>query len=256
MPSGFQVLSEVVISDGKLKIVKSVADTLEAAFAKAQSEIPINAEILIKKEASPERKVIIIEVHDAQTARVNAQEEARARFGKTGIVKDFTLLHLGKKGFLGIGSKPNRYKAVLIAGVVAVEVIYRTRVRVIFRLGNPHMQTFDEIQQFLDEGKKYDAFRFIYFLYEKLEDGNTDERKEAARLLCYVPPIGDTDSITRLMIALEKEDHLDVIKNIIWGLRGLEAKTAIPKLRKMLDDNKYATIKENIERAIKYLSGD
>ncbi len=104
-----------------------------------------------------------------------------------------------------------------------------------------------------DHGNKELAMRSIEFIYEQLEKGSPDERKRAANLLCQVPPIGDADAISRLIWRLEAEDDLEVIPSIIMGLRGLEAKTAIPHLRKMLAKSRYEEIKKSIERGIDYL---
>jgi hypothetical protein len=120
----------------------------------------------------------------------------------------------------------------------------------------PHAQTLSQIQRLLDDGKRADALRFTDFLHKVLEEGAADERKEAARLLCYVPEVGDRESIARLLGALEREERMEVVKNIVWALRGLEARTAIPKLQAMARDSRYGTLKEWIEKAIRYLSGN
>jgi len=100
-----------------------------------------------------------------------------------------------------------------------------------------------------------EAWPLIRFLYDKLEEGGADERKKAAHYLCYLPSVGHSDSIDRLMLALRKEDSLEVVKSIVWALRGLEAKTAIPELQAMVNDKRYSAIREGIKDGIDYLSG-
>lgn len=124
------------------------------------------------------------------------------------------------------------------------------------------LSTFDKIRKLVTEGspsaarQSGEAWPLIHFLHKKLEAGNSEEKRDAAHYLCYLPPIGDSDSIEKLTKALLKEDNLDVVKSIIWALRGLEAKEVMPKLREMLTDNRYDAIKEEIEDGIDYLSGN
>jgi hypothetical protein len=58
----FHLLSERVVSDGKLHTIQGVAETIEAAFTKAQSKMPNNAAVLEKKVlTAPEQKVVTVE---------------------------------------------------------------------------------------------------------------------------------------------------------------------------------------------------
>jgi acyl carrier protein len=135
LPRGFSVLSEQVISDDRPKTVNAVAETTEAAFAKAQGEIPNNADILDKKElAAPERRLVSVEAADEENAKSIAHSRARREFGSTAVVKSLRLMNAGSKGFLGIGAKPNQYQAeILQQGIV--EVTYKTQAKIRAEIG-------------------------------------------------------------------------------------------------------------------------
>ena len=133
IPEGFRLLSERIISDGKPKTVKATAETTEEAFTKAQSEIPNGADVLEKKElVAPERKVVTLDAFDEQNAGLSARVEAR-QLGGTATVRNFRLAIPGRKGFLGIGAKPNQYEAEILRPAV-VEVTYKTKARTSFDL--------------------------------------------------------------------------------------------------------------------------
>ena len=130
IPDGFQLLSEKIISDGRPVKVKAVADTTEGAFADAQSGIPNDADILEKKELIPsERKMITVEAFDEQTANSNARAESSKQIGSAAVVHSLKLANTGKKGFLGIGKKPNQYKAEILVrqATVCISKRYGTR---------------------------------------------------------------------------------------------------------------------------------
>jgi hypothetical protein len=130
-PEGFQLLSEKIISDGKPKTVKGVANTADAAFAKAQIGIPNNADILEKKELVPsERKMITVEAFDEWTAISNAEAEASKQFGSAAVVQSKKLAMTGKKGFLGIGKKPDQYEAEILVRQATVEVSYKLKAKI------------------------------------------------------------------------------------------------------------------------------
>jgi hypothetical protein len=134
IPEGFHLLSEKVISDGKPKTVRVVAGTIEEAFAKAQSKVPNDADVLEKKEiTAPQRKVIIIEAYDGYDARRRAEYQAKSQFGDAATVGSLKLKIAGKKGFLGIGRKPNQYEAEILQPAI-VELTYRTKARISARI--------------------------------------------------------------------------------------------------------------------------
>ena len=100
IPEGLHLLSEQVISDGTPKTVRAASDTIEAAFTKAQNQIPSNAVIAKKKEiAPPAQKAMTVEAFNEQTAR----KQLGSQIGESEIVRDIRLAMAGKRGFLGFG---------------------------------------------------------------------------------------------------------------------------------------------------------
>jgi hypothetical protein len=131
IPTGLQLLSETVISDGKPKTARAVAETTEAALAKAQDEIPHGAEVVEKKEvAAPESKVVTVEAFDEQSAR----EEVSSGIPRTATLNALKLVRSGSKGFLGIGKKPNQYEAEVFHHAV-MEITYKEQARVSAKIG-------------------------------------------------------------------------------------------------------------------------
>jgi hypothetical protein len=130
VPEGFELLSERVVSDGKPKTVKGVAETTEAAFTKAASQIPDDAKVLERKEIAPaERHVITVEAPDEQTARSRASSRARGQFKGRATVQSVTLAVAGRRGFLGLGAKPNQYDAEIFTQAV-VEIVYKSKAKI------------------------------------------------------------------------------------------------------------------------------
>ena len=139
MPEGWQLLSEKIISDGEPKTVKVSADTTKAAFTKAQRKIPREADVLEKRElVSPERKVITVEAFDEQTANSNARSEAKKAFGDAAVVKSLSFAVAGKKGFLGMGKKPDQYEVEVLVRQATVEVSYKLEARISAEVGDAH----------------------------------------------------------------------------------------------------------------------
>lgn len=129
MHKGLQVLSENVISDGKPRAMKAVAESIEIAFAKAQGDVPNDAVIVERRElAAPGQKAIIIEAFDESSARAQIESQS----GIT--IKALRLATSGKQGFLGIGKKPNQYEAEIIQQAV-VEVIYKKKAKIRTEIG-------------------------------------------------------------------------------------------------------------------------
>lgn len=136
MPEGSYLLSERVISDGTPVAAKAVADTTEAAFAQARREIPSNAAIVEEKELqAPARKLVPIHAFNEPRAESKARSQARSHLGGTATVAGLRLVDAGRKGFLGIGAKRNRYIAELIRQAIA-QVTYRPKPKVSFEVAS------------------------------------------------------------------------------------------------------------------------
>lgn len=145
IPEGLHILSEQVVSEGGLKTAQAVAEITEEAFAKAQSEIPINAVVLEKRElTAPEEKVITVEAFDEQ----GANQEARRQIANTAIIRSHKLVLAGKKGLLGIGKKSNQYETSVFQQAV-VEITYKMKAKISARIGEKGVvgKLLDDLQQ-------------------------------------------------------------------------------------------------------------
>ena len=126
LAEGARVVSERIISDGKAMTVKYSAETTEAAFAKADAEIPGTAEVLERKELSaPLRKLATVHAFDEQGAKTRLAGEASGPI-TIGAVR---LAAAGTSGFFGIGRRPNQYE-IEVFHLAQVEVVYRPKARI------------------------------------------------------------------------------------------------------------------------------
>ena len=116
------------------------------------------------------------------------------------------------------------------------------------------IERFQQIRKlFYDDNNVSEVRKHLSLIHKKLDKGSVPERRQAADLLCYIPRVGDPDSIEYLMTALKKEKDPEILVTIIYALRGLVAYEALSILRKMLKDSKFSAIKESIKDAIDYL---
>lgn len=126
VPEGLKIVSEEILSYGKTRSITGIADTIEAAFRKAESELPSDVEVLEKKQlVTAKQKVVTVEAFDEGTARAQVEKD----INKNARVEDVKLKKLGKKGFLGIGKKPDTYEVQMFEPAV-VEVKYKKRARI------------------------------------------------------------------------------------------------------------------------------
>jgi len=94
----------------KPKTIEYVGHTLQSALKKAETKLPTNADIIEKKLIPSSLRVVTSEGVDEENARAKAKRAKR----KTESIGSITLEKEGKKGFLGLGKKPNAYKVRLI----------------------------------------------------------------------------------------------------------------------------------------------
>jgi hypothetical protein len=126
VPDGFEILSETILSDGKIKRIQHKADTVETAYTEALSTLPPDVEVVEKKElVTPYRKTVVVEAFDEPSASAQVEKD----ISKTALVAHVTLVAQGKKGFLGVGKKPNRYEFQVYERAV-VEIRYRQKARI------------------------------------------------------------------------------------------------------------------------------
>jgi hypothetical protein len=126
IPDGFALLSKKVLSDGKQKTVKAVAETAEAAWAKVQAGLPANAEIINKTELVPPGKQYFkVDAFDEQGVKAQVGNT----IGETRSIKSIKQIVAPKKGLWGVGKSPGTYNVeVMQQGVV--EVTYQAPVRI------------------------------------------------------------------------------------------------------------------------------
>ena len=130
-PRGLDILSEEILSDGKRKSVKGVADTMETALTEARDLVPAGAEIIEEKELiSPSQRLLKVEAHDEATA----EKEVKGKIHESGRIDSIRLKTLAKKGFLGIGKKPNVYDVKVLQPAVA-EVTFKGKAKIRVKVG-------------------------------------------------------------------------------------------------------------------------
>jgi hypothetical protein len=133
IPDGAYLLSERVVCDGKPNTVKAIAETTEAALAKAQDEMPLDA-LVIRKTilVAPERTATIVEAFDEQSARTQVEGSIE----HSTIIENLTLATSGKKGVFGIGKTPNLYRADIFHRAV-VEIVFKANAKISATIGQP-----------------------------------------------------------------------------------------------------------------------
>ena len=105
--NNFRIISKEIISDGKLKTIIGISDNIETAIKECKSKIPKKSTIVKAHDnIEPSEYIEIIEEFDEELDLLNANSSLP--LGAT--ILDYKLIHMGKKGFLGIGRKPNTYE--------------------------------------------------------------------------------------------------------------------------------------------------
>lgn len=128
MPDGFHQISEKVISDGKQEIARVSAETADRALEDAKKRIPSNATILREEITSPpQHEILLIEAKD--------ESLAKAQISKSLIIKSLSIVLEGRRGFLGLGAKPNRYE-VGVVNPAKVEVVFKRKARVQLKISD------------------------------------------------------------------------------------------------------------------------
>jgi len=154
VPKGLDIISEEILSDGKARSIRGVADTIEGAFEKAQSKLPSDAEVIEKQQqVIPLQKVIAVEAFDEESAR----EQVKRDIAKTARIEGVTLKKPGKRGLLGIGKKPDCYEVQVFEQAV-VEIKYKKKAKIRVKLSeSPGFWA-----QKLSEKKDYRALAAIF----------------------------------------------------------------------------------------------
>lgn len=126
IPDGLEWLSEKILSDGKPQTQQYSAETIEAAFSKAETQLPEKAQITQKQVIKePCRKKIA----------VSAQDETKARqLANSSNVIQTRLINLGKKGILGIGATLNEYEVETLEPAV-ISITYTSPAKIEITVG-------------------------------------------------------------------------------------------------------------------------
>lgn len=149
VPEGLYLLSVTWFSDGQPKVVQAIAETILAAFEKAQSEVPVDAIVKDRKEVSlPEEKLVRVEAFDEASARAEALRQG----GKTAVIRKLSLVTPGGEGFFGIGKRPSKYEAEVFQPA-AVEIIYQQKARLSAQVGG----LVDLVGYLVQIGRKFPA---------------------------------------------------------------------------------------------------
>jgi len=130
VPAGASLLSETILSDGKERSARGVADSAAAALEKARQDVPEGAAVVSEKELLPAKHSSIeVEAFDEPAARQAAQQ----KIGSTSRIEGIVLKTAGKKGLLGMGKTPGVYQAnVFQPSTAEVRFKRKARIRVAF----------------------------------------------------------------------------------------------------------------------------
>ncbi|RPJ83913.1 MAG: hypothetical protein EHM13_06270 [Acidobacteria bacterium] len=130
-PRGYTVFSEAVVSEGAIAKAEARADTADDAFKKVFRGIPRNADVVARTVlAEPRRRTITVAAADEEEARKLAADQTRP----DEAIGDVTMLAPGRKGFGGIGRRPNSYEVHALRQA-RVEVAYRQKARIDVEIG-------------------------------------------------------------------------------------------------------------------------
>jgi hypothetical protein len=133
VPQGKEVLSERVISDGKTRSIRCVADTIEKALTDARSKIPTGATGITEAVTDHRAEVIRVEAFDEEAAKSSVQNQLRSMPATITSVK---MTKQGSRGFLGIGKTPNQYEVSVLHQAV-VQVSYALDAKIVIEIGDP-----------------------------------------------------------------------------------------------------------------------
>jgi hypothetical protein len=100
------LLAEKVLADGEPKNLEAVADTSAEALAKAEAQVPSDAQIVSRKETLvPGHVTVTVEAFDEQEAR----SALHGRVYPAASVTSIKVTDPGPKGFLGIWRRPGHF---------------------------------------------------------------------------------------------------------------------------------------------------
>jgi hypothetical protein len=136
---GEKIVSEETVSNGSPRSSRSKGDTAKAAFGQARQKIPKGSRISEERELSApgeEAFALEVEAFDEEEAKERAKAMGKERKHRGRVhFQSLKLLSQGKKGFLGMGKKPNRYEASMADRWQAeVEIVFVPPIKVSARV--------------------------------------------------------------------------------------------------------------------------
>lgn len=130
---GQRVITHTILADGKVHTARGGAESIDEAFEDAQKRVPAGAEEVDRTVATfPGVRYVEVVAFDEAAARTLAHGQLQ----RTEAVRTVEQTEPGAKGFLGLGKKPNRYRAE-IRQQALVDISYRQQARVSAVIGEP-----------------------------------------------------------------------------------------------------------------------
>lgn len=132
VPVGQKILSEKIICDVKCCTIRGVKEDTQAAFEDVRKQVPSSVVIVKEKILfEPGYKKHLIAADDEQSARTFALKFA---IDENDLIKNIKIEKLKRKGFLGIGRRPNLYHVGVLKQAV-VEVDFVVKARILVKIG-------------------------------------------------------------------------------------------------------------------------
>lgn len=129
LPDGLEILGESVVSDGREARIRHKAETVEAAFDAARSEVPPDAKVLAERVLTSPG----VSTHDIPAPapddlsfyeQLLHRESGLSIPGSSIRIESVTLKQPGRRGFLGIGARLPLWTA-RVWHPAAVEVVFQ-----------------------------------------------------------------------------------------------------------------------------------
>jgi hypothetical protein len=127
---GMDILSEVILCDGKPQSIKAVAESVVTAFEEARKMVPEGSEIIKENELSSP-------IHKTIEVRAFSEKKAKSKVIKliepTTKITGNRLRLQGRKGFLGIGRTSNIYEVDILQPAIS-EIIFKSKAKIRFEV--------------------------------------------------------------------------------------------------------------------------
>jgi hypothetical protein len=236
VPEDLRIVSEEILSLGQQGSVMGVAETIEAAFEEAESKLPSGVEVVGRQQMQKTmRRVVTVEAADEQSARTQVEQG----IAKNARVEEVALKKLGKKGFFGMGRKPNLYEVQVFEQAV-VEIKYKKKAKIRVKLGESPEFWFQKLEKndyraltSLKIIEKSDP-RFSQKLYDKGHDlylTPLEFSNPYGGAVSLDEPLEDLQSTAQEMLKFWKKPKLSYSRNIEKKLRVGTRRTQNPQDR-------------------------